>query len=55
MTEAERVHARLANDVWKSRLLTWNVKWRLWQALVLSIMIYCLEAHTLTGEDDYET
>ena len=49
MTKAKRVHARLANNVWKSRLLTWNVKWRLWQALVLSVMIYCLEAHTLTG------
>ena len=49
MTTAKRVHARLANNVWKSRLLTWNVKWRLWQALVLSVIIYCLEAHTLTG------
>ena len=49
MTKAKRARARLANNVWKSRLFTWNVKWRLWQGLVLSVMIYCLEAHTLTG------
>ena len=49
VTKAKRVHARLANNVWKLRLLTWNVKWRLWQALVLSVMIYCLEAHALAG------
>ena len=50
MTKAKRVHARLANNVLKTRRLTWNVTWRLWQALVLSVMIYCLEAHALTGE-----
>ena len=32
MTKAKRAHARLANNAWKSRLLTWSVKWRLWQA-----------------------
>ena len=48
MTKAKRAHARLANSVWKSRLLTWRVKWGLWQVLVFSGMVYCLEAHTLT-------
>ena len=49
VTKVKRAHARLANNVWKSRLLTWRVKWRLWQALVLSVLIYCLEAHALMG------
>ena len=52
MTKAKRAHARLANRVWKSRLLTWRVKWRLWQALVLSVSDLLLGGSYPYGGDD---